>query len=451
MNFKKQILDFILKNALISSGDRVLAAVSGGVDSMVMLNVLSQLAHEIGFELGAVHFNHKLRGEESERDARFVETIVRNLGIEYYSSTWERENDDLKRSIQTAAREVRFAFFEEVMVDNGYNILSLGHHLDDHIETVLMSVLKGYGINGLSGIPARSGNRVHPLLSVRKDEILRYAGGVGIEFVTDSSNDKTEYLRNRVRLALLPEIEAIFPNYRSALTNLSEEAGELKEYYSRQENSLHANRTIRREKDRIILDIDDILPYFNMLKRYVISNIIKSFDTDIRVSHGIVESVIRLLYSDTGAEVKYAGINIFRESNAIVFQNEMTLDEISIDGSGTYHFDRYDFEVKPCDIEKVELTDDRFIEFVDSDNIIGSLRLRRWRQGDYFCPLGMSKRMKLSDFFVNNKVGISEKLRIPILVDDEKIVWICGYRIDNRVRITADTEHPVKLILNDHR
>ena len=185
MNLTEQILNFIQKNGLISSGDRVLAAVSGGVDSMVMMEVLYRLKDEIEFELGAAHFNHKLRGEESERDARFVEAVASALKIDCHFSAWERKDEEVQGSTQTAAREARFTFFEGVMQENRYNVVALGHHLDDHIETVMMAVLKGYGINGLSGIPVKNGNRIHPLLSVRKDEILRYAGEAGIEFVND--------------------------------------------------------------------------------------------------------------------------------------------------------------------------------------------------------------------------------------------------------------------------
>lgn len=252
-----------------------------------------------------------------------------------------------------------------------------------------------------------------------------------------------------MRLDLLPEIEAIFPDYRNGLRVLSEDAKELKEYLCRQEESLYNNGTIWGEKGSIILDINDFLPYFNMLKRFIISQIIRTFNPDSRVSRGIIGSIIKLLDSESGAVVEYDGIEIFRERNTLVFQRDVQSDEIIIDGYGTYIYGNYILELKPCNVDEVELVNDKFVEFIDSECIKGRLRLRSWREGDFFYPLGMTGMMKLSDFFVNNKVGISEKPRIPILVDDEKTVWICGYRLDSRVRITDAAKHPVKLILKD--
>lgn len=443
MEFESKIAEFIRGHELIIERDKVLAAVSGGVDSTVMLQVLSKLSMEMGFTVGATHFNHRLRGDESERDAVFTEAICRELGVEFHLGEWKEKPG--RGSLQTAARQARFAFFHRVMAEQGFDRLALGQHADDNVETVLMGVMKGYGISGMKGIEAISGKRIHPLLCVRRAEIEQYAREKGLKWVEDSSNLSDKYLRNRVRNRVLPILQKEFPDLKENILRLSRNAQDFLAVVNAIVDIKLKDAVIREGKARIILDIDKIFPYFNMLNNFVFRRILTDLDSDIYVSRGGLDQIERLLYARTGSYTETAGIRIFMNRNNLVFAKSTdTIDCISVSEEGEYIFNDYVINVKQCGIAGVEINSDACTEYIDAGRVSGGLIIRKWKAGDWFIPLGLGKKVKLSDFFVDRHVGRHQKDRVPILCDGEKIIWVCGMRLDDRARITRETEKAIK-------
>ena len=445
MTIIDKVYNFIRTLNLISPGDKVLAAVSGGVDSVVMLHILLSLRQDFPCELAVAHFNHRLRGEESDRDAEFVKAMAQEMNLLFFYDEWQNPPASSK-SIQTPARQARFGFLQKILAEYKYDKIALAHHLDDRIETAFIALLKGYGLLSLKGIPQLSGNNIHPLLCLAKQEILDYAVSNKLHWVEDSSNLKTDYLRNKIRLKVLPQLENIQSGFRQSLLDISQEAETLSSNLESLYSDLVHQNIIVEKNNRIILEIDKFLPYFNMLKNFSLRKILHRFVPDISVTQGFLHRIDHLFFSAPGSMLFLAGIEIIKDRNELIFRwNKPVLArEISFDSS--YQAPDFILQTFPCGIDPPEFTDDPNIEFIDSACIQGKLHLRFWRKGDRFIPLGLDIPVKLSDFFINEKIPRSDKSKIPLLCDEEKIVWICGKRLDDRVKITSNTNNYLKLI-----
>jgi len=447
MNPIDKVYNFITEHNLIPPGAKVLAAVSGGVDSIVMLNLLLKVQPALDCRLALAHFNHNLRGDESQRDADFVRNTALNLNLPFFYAEW-RSPPKSKKSIQTSARQARFAFLENTLKKHAFHRLALAHHQDDRLETVFFALIKGYGLISLRGITPQSGLRIHPLLCLTKNEILDYAHSNNLKWVEDSSNLKTGCLRNYIRRKIFPQLETIYPQFHNSLLNIAQEADILSINLDSLYNELLNKKIIILQKNRTILDINKFLPYFNMLKNFAFRKTLCRFIPDLNVSHRFLCQVNDLLFSAPGASILIAGINITKDRNTLIFTlNEpASPDEIAFDHS--FQNQRFSLQAIPCAGELPQFNTDPNIEFIDSSCVKGKLRLRFWRKGDRFIPLGLDKEIKLSDFFINEKIPRCDKHHIPLLCDEEKIIWLCGIRLDNRVKITSASNNILKLIFN---
>jgi tRNA(Ile)-lysidine synthase len=447
---------YCLEKSLVRQGDGIIVAVSGGVDSVTLLHLLSRIQRKHGLRLIVAHFNHQLRGKESDLDEEFVERLAAKYG---YASAIGR--DDIaglskkrKISIQEAARELRYRFLEGLLEEHDADKIATAHNANDNAETVLLNLCRGTGISGLSGIPVYRPDLhlIRPLLFATRPEIEAYAKRNALKYRTDSSNRKLHYKRNIVRKKVLPLLaESLNPKVVETLNRASEIFSRLEDMILRDANN--ALETLIKKKTDNILLLD--LPEFKRLHPYMQETIVelaaKPF-TGIPLESKGVASVLSLLSSQTGAHAEVSSkLTVYRDRKHLVFLSgarELKLEE-EVKPNRSYEFDTIRFSSSIVQPKDVRWTHDRHTEYVDADKLNKRLILRSWKQGDRFVPFGMEKPKKLSDFLIDERIPRYEKGSILVLESHRDIVWVCGVRLDNRYRITPSTKRVLKLEFDD--
>jgi tRNA(Ile)-lysidine synthase len=428
--FKK----FICENNLIKPGDRVLLAVSGGIDSMVMTHLLLQSGNEIGI----AHCNFSLRAMESDKDEEMVRKYAAEHNIPFYSNRFKTKAFAKKNglSVQMAARELRYAWFEEIRKENRYDTIAVAHNLNDNIETLLINLTRGTGITGLTGMRPVSNRIIRPLLFATRQDITGYCNQHRIIFREDKSNADTKYTRNKIRHLVIPVLKEINPSIETTLNETAERFIGINEIVSNYISWLREMISEQRG-EFITFNISQLKEHlhnkavlFELFKPYGISNVmLKDLMTVIggktggqifTNTHRIIKNRKEIIVSDENNEnVNFYSIkNIqgFRKVPGIAYAGYVNI-------SG-----------------KFEIPSDPSIACIDSEKVSFPLLIRKWKAGDHFYPLGMKQKKKLSDYFVDNKYSRIDKENILILESDGEIVWIIGDRIDNRFRITKSTK-----------
>ena len=430
------------RHALFSHDDKILLTVSGGVDSMVML----ALFVEAGYNIGVAHCNFSLRGAESDEDEATVTAEAAKYSVPFYNKRFDTqaEMERTGESMEMAARRLRYEWFEQLCEEHGYTTIAIAHHIDDSIETFFINLLRGTGLRGLTGITRQRGNIVRPLLFAERKEILEYAVAHKIPYREDSSNRSTKYLRNKIRLGLLPMIREINPRFtsimRGNLYRLSDaqrfiEAGIAK---IKEQVLEHCNGI-----DRIHTSL--IEPHFPQeFVIYEILNSVYGFKGDV------VDELYKALVSGSSGKRFYA-----REHMACIDRSDIVISAIADDdpcqtlvereairsycGNSVLYYEH-------TDIDNVsDYNAPQEIAYLDEQKLSYPLTLRRWQEGDSFIPFGMMGRKKVSDFLTDRKMSVVEKSRQFVLVSGEDIVWVVGCRIDDRYRVTNRTEDILKI------
>jgi tRNA(Ile)-lysidine synthase len=431
---------YISQNNLFSKEDNLLVAVSGGVDSMVLCDLLFKLHYNISI----AHCNFQLRGDESEGDNLFVENYAKNLGIPFHEKRFNTEEYARERKIgtQEAARDLRYQWFEELMQLLDYQYVITAHHATDNIETVLFNFAHGTGLRGMKGILPKNGKIVRPLLWVKKGEIKAYAEKEKIAFRDDSSNFTDKYTRNYIRFKILPEFKRINPNFENTASDniiRFKEANELLDFF------------IQKIKSDITQTIDN--QYFidkKKLRTYPsVSTILFELLRDYGFNNAQVEDILSENINKTKVGTKFYSANfellidrdfyILRENTEggkneffLINQNDTTLN-----------IHRSSFIIHHSFKPNIFLEKKENIAQFDFDTLTFPLKLRYWHNGDIFYPLGMKdKKQKLSDYFAHNKISNFDKQKTWILETAKgEICWIVGHRMDDRFKLKNDTKH----------
>jgi tRNA(Ile)-lysidine synthase len=443
---------FISKNNLFSPGSKLLLAVSGGVDSVVLCELCSQA----GYEFIIAHCNFSLRGEESERDADFVKKLAVKYQVEiclkkFDTSKYAAEN---KLSIQEAARELRYEWFKELITTDdsrlpGYIVTA--HHLDDNIETMLMHFFRGTGIQGLRGMLPKQGKIVRPLLFARKDVLKQFADANKLDWVEDSSNKSDKYSRNYIRNQVIPLIQKIYPSTDDNLEHNLARFSEIEVLYE-QAIALHKKKLLEKRGEEVyiaVLKLKNSAPLHT-----IVYEIIKEFG----FSPQQTGEVIRLLSSESGKYVQSSTHRIIRNRNWLIIALLQTEKQqtIVIEGDGKIVFEGGELVTEqllnPAGLHKLvnpavtgKKSADNNIALIDAKEVRFPLLLRKWKQGDYFYPLGMRKKKKLARFFIDQKLSLADKEKVWVLEMDKKIIWVVGMRIDDRFKITANTGEALRI------
>lgn len=431
---------FVSENNLFCKNDRILIALSGGVDSVV----LAHLMLKANYDIALAHCNFHLREEESNRDEDFVRSWAEKNGVrlfvkEFDTFSYMKEN---KLSLEMAARDLRYQWFDSLLKEYGFSYLATAHHLDDSIETFFINLLRGTGIAGLHGIQAKNDKIVRPLLFATREEILSYAKKNSISFVEDSTNSETKFTRNKIRHNLFPVLRELNPNFEFALKKDIEHLRDT-EFVFRREIEKVKQEIIEKEKDVFKIKIERLqeLTPLNIYLYEILS------EYGFNETH--INDILLCLSENSGKQFFSKTHRLLKDRQYIFIdkiKDESKNDFFLINqeqGSLIYPL-RMQMEVMR-DLKFVNISKSKNIAMLDFDLLKFPLVLRKWRQGDCFVPFGMKKEKKLSDYFTANKYSLIDKENQWILCSEEKIIWIVGERIDNRFRISNTTKNILKI------
>lgn len=441
-----KVLQTIKKYKMISYGDRVLVGFSGGPDSICLLHILYRLSSFLGISLVAVHLNHMIRDEEAIRDESFSKEFAESLNIPFYSKRVPVEDlaKDMRLSTEEAGRIVRYGFFDDVCKLEGANKIALAHNMNDQAETMIMRFFRGTGVSGLGGInPVREDKYIRPIIGLSRDEIEEYCLNNGLNPVRDSTNEKSIYTRNRIRLELIPYIrEHLNPNVIESLYKASE--------IIRDEDSF-LNKTAKGYIEDIKFKDGLLVEKFNCLdvavRRRIIRILIDRVRGDIVGIESIhVEECIELiLKGETGKRVDLpGGIQCVIEYDIFKFKKETEKKyyNYSLPLPGGINIKEIDLAISTKVLEKnnSNFRDNDFVKYFDYDKIKGELSVRNRRDGDYIYPKGMRGRKKFKDILIDKKIPRDKRDDIPLIAIEGEIIWAIGFRDTNNYKIDEKTK-----------
>ena len=447
--FRSRFHEFSRTSGLFGERDTVIAAVSGGLDSMVMLDLL---AGEARLRLIVAHMNHGLRGAESDGDEALVVRRARDYGAGVQVMRAETAGEAKRRGlgIQETARLLRYAFLESVRAGAGGDRIATAHHADDNAETILLHLFRGTGAQGMAGIPVLRDGICRPLLFARREEIEVYAQEAGLPFRTDSSNDRDAYTRNALRHHILPLLkEHISPGVVENINRSGEHFRDVAAYLATESARALDLCTTQRWERELRLSLPRLAALPDLLRQLVVMTAAEAI-AGSRPESAQVAALIDLIGNTTGSRVTLpGGFEALRNRDEMILRAPAADRpfRIAVEPDHEYRVGNFRFAARRVEREGILLGADKSTEFVDADRIARrGLTLRTWLDGDAFVPLGMSTRKKISDFFVDEKIPLYEKHSVPILeTTDGEVVWICGRRIDDRFKITDATQHVLKL------
>ena len=431
----------IVEKKLFAPSDRLLIAVSGGVDSVV----LCDLCRNAGFDFEIAHANFQLRGEDSVADEHFVRGLAEQLRVPVHVKKFDTPAyaGEKKFSIQVAARELRYEWFNELL-DNGPRFLLTAHHADDNIETVLMNFFRGTGITGLRGMLPKQNRIVRPLLFASKKEILAYAKERKLSWREDISNASDKYSRNYFRNTIIPMVYKIYPEAEANLIHNISRFAEADELFN-QAVDLHKKRLLELKGDEVhipILKLSRVSPLHTIL-----FEVIKDYGF---TSHQLNE-VLHLTTGAQGSYVQSSTHRIIKNRNWLIIapvNNENGIHIVIDDDAREVNFSGGTLKIDGGDADNINFSDDVHVAELDQRRIRFPLLLRKWKAGDYFYPLGMKKKKKISRFLIDNKLSKTEKEKLYVIESDKKICWVVGMRIDERFKITAATKKILRLTVS---
>ena len=431
----KKIQNFVRKNGLINPADKLLLTVSGGVDSMVMLDIFSHFPNE----KAVVHCNFQLRGEESNKDEDLVVRKAREYGYPVFTKRFETEDYARKNhlSIQMAARELRYRYFEELADRHGYTKILTAHHLDDRIETFFIHLLRGSGPKGLQGIPVQRGRYIRPVLNISKKEILDYARENHIAYREDLSNASDKYLRNQIRHSLLPALEKIDPHYHKSLIQTMEYQKQYAAFAeSKLEDFIRQHLTRTRQQYRLPLSVLKDNPGTPLILYHWLSDYgftpdnLQNIHQHIRQhqagKHFIANNHILLIdrkYLILSPVKKQDPLPLILRTENGKITRPLTLKWKTLDRT-----------------EAFKISADPLQAFLDKDKLKQPLIVRKWKEGDRFKPLGMTGMKKVSDFLIDKKINRIDKENIFVLTSGKEIAWIVGLQISDSFKIDENTK-----------
>ncbi|HEV7230716.1 MAG TPA: tRNA lysidine(34) synthetase TilS [Bacteroidia bacterium] len=428
---------FIQANRLFLSEDKVLLAVSGGADSVVMAHLFKQA----GIPFSVAHCNFSLRGTESDAEEAFVKKLAASFGADFYAKKFDTEKyaADRKQSIQEAARDLRYDWFEQIRRELKLSCICTAHHADDSMETFFVNLIRGTGIDGLSGIPLRNNQIRRPLLFASRQDILNFAEQEHISYCNDSSNASDAYLRNRIRHSLVPLLEQLSPAFRKTIQNEMQYLGDASEVINGFQNRLKAQVIQSDGTGYFILRKD--LKEWKPLRFYVYSCL-----KDFGFKETTVTSLVEFLEENTGTGKMFHSSThdlyverdrlLIRKKTGTSDEKEYLLEKTKAVFNLPFSFST---DIFPHTKEFVP-TSLPSEAFLDAGKLDFPLLLRKWKAGDRFQPLGMKGSKLLSDFFTDGHFSKSMKDNAWVLVSRGEIAWVVGHRIDERFKLEPSSQ-----------
>ena len=431
---------FIEKNRLCTVDDRILLAVSGGVDSMVMGDLMNRL----GYSTGVAHCNFSLRGHESDGDENFVRSWADKNDLPFYHTRFDTYSyaEEHGISIQMAARDLRYEWFRRILEKEGYDLLALAHNKNDLVETFLINLTRGTGIRGLTGIKPRNDRLIRPILFATRTEILEYAGYFNIKWREDSSNLTNKYMRNKIRHKIIPLFEEMNPDFIHSVADTSQRLAGAGEIFFRYLEDARTTFLIKIGKKQMI-------PIHKLRQSSVREAILYELLKPMNFKGGTIHEILESLDNPPGKQFFSPSHRLIKDRDSLIItplpKNEpekryyIEKTQTQVTDPVILHIKRF---VRP---EGFIIPDARNMAVLDEGKITWPLILRKWKKGDYFMPLGMKGIKKLSDFFIDRKLSLDEKENTWLLTEGDQIVWILGMRIDERYKITEKTKNILQI------
>ena len=426
---KERLEKYIKKNHLFKLGNKLLLTISGGADSVA----LTYLLRELNYNFSLAHCNFGLRNKQSDKDEDFVKSLAKKLNVACFTKSFETKDfaDENKISIQMAARDLRYNWFEQIRKENDFDFILTAHHRDDDMETFFINLLRGTSIKGMLGIHSKKGKVVRPFLFAQKQEIYNFLQKNKIEFREDNSNKEIKYLRNKIRLNLMPLLQEINPSISNTISQEMEYLSGVANIYFL-EIETQKKRIIKKRKDFFTISID-ALKKLNPLGTYLYE-ILKPF------GFSNIDDIMLGISGQSGKQFFSATHRITIDRKQLIIQtisaNKKTQIQINKNDKECFSPIHLAFSIT----ENRSFKKDKNTAMLDYEKLQFPLVLRKWQKGDFFTPLGMKGKKKLSDFFVDNKISIPEKENIWVLCSSSEIIWVIGHRISEKGKISETTK-----------
>jgi tRNA(Ile)-lysidine synthase len=414
---------------------KLLIAVSGGLDSMVLLDLISKT----NIDFAVAHCNFQLRGDESDEDENFVKSFCEANSLQGFFQKFDTQQfvEDEKVSIQVAARKLRYEWFYELLATENFDFVATAHHLDDQLETFLIHFSRGTGLDGLTGIPIQNDKIIRPLLIFSRAEIETFANENYLKWREDSSNVSDKYVRNKIRHHVVPLLKELNPSFLDSFQNTIQ--------------NLHQAQSLVDDASRIVYRkvVQDVAnqKLINLNELLLLPNY-QAYLYQWLMPFGFSawQDIYDLVYAQSGKQIFSQHFRLLKDREQLIVEAK------TIQISGDFYIDQNQYELnfplklKFCNVSSVLISDAKTI-FVDADTLKFPLKLRKWQEGDYFYPFGMNGKKKLSKFFKDEKFSLVDKENAWLLCSDNHIVWLVGKRMDNRFKVTQDSKSILKIQL----
>lgn len=437
-----QFTNYIKENALCCPTDTILLAVSGGRDSVVMCDLFARA----GFSFAIAHCNFHLRGADSDSDAAFASTLAQHYKVAFFCENFNTKAyaEQHKLSIEMAAREQRYAWFGKLLQDNNYRLLATAHHLNDSIETFFINLVRGTGPTGLQGIQLKQNQIIRPLLFASRSDIDAYIQDHALSYREDLSNNEDVFLRNYIRYHIVPEFKKLNPSFEATM---QDNMGRIRVMNSFIQTEIQTwiDANVNTSNEQLTIPIRSLSKH--KLSTVILFELLK----DKGFHPSVIDQIHASLFTSTGKQFFSDAYRLVRDRESLLIKKfEMTkhVNDVLIDALTTTLHSSINLSFETS--SDIIISKDKHIATLDLDTIPFPLSVRKWEQGDYFYPYGMTQKKLLSDFFIDEKLSLFDKENVWLLCSGNEIVWVIGYRIDNRFAVTKNTKMLYKISVKYH-
>lgn len=447
---EEKVIRFIQSQSLLDKSDKVLVALSGGPDSVFLLHFLNKFRKKYQITLAAFHLNHKLRGKNASEDENFCKWYCDKAGIDFFSIQKDIKSFSMKNkiSVEEAGRIIRYQLLNKIAKKNRCTKIATAHIKDDNTETVLLNLIKGSGITGMTGIPVKRGNIIRPVLCLTKYEILDYLHSKKISYRLDESNLSDDYERNFLRQQIIPSLkERLNPSLDETVFNSSFIFKSLREFMENQTIDFQ-NQAIKSGKSELVISTILMKRFHNsIITESLRKSALETFKVTLNFDD--INRIMDLQKKQSGVIIELTGNLIgMRDRENIVIRRKVlnkNAEEYKVSLNASINLKSGVLSVNRIKKDKIKFIRDSYIEYISANQIANELIARKWQNGDKFFPLGMSSEKKISDFLIDIKMSRLDKQNQFVLADGEKIIWLIGQRIDNRFKITNETKKVLQL------
>ncbi|MDD5571398.1 MAG: tRNA lysidine(34) synthetase TilS [Bacteroidales bacterium] len=435
----KQFTEFIEKENLFKKNDRIILAVSGGIDSVAMCD----LFYKAEFNFSVAHCNFGLREQESDMDELFVQELAHKYKASFFSELFETKkySEENKISIQMAARELRYGWFNWLTETTDYKYVAIAHHFDDVVETFFINILRGTGISGLHGIAAKNKKIIRPLLFAKRKEIEEYVLKNKLKYREDKSNNENKYLRNKIRHDIIPIFKEIHPEFENTIKGNIERLKDVEKIYKNEIEKVQKNLVVE-NKNTTTISIKE-LKKINPLRTYLYE-LLSPFNFNFSNVGNIIENLDDI----SGKQFLSPTHRLIKDRNELIITkiNDEQKNEYLINYGDTLIEAPLKISIRKTPFNKsTGIQKDKNTATFDADKLSFPLKIRKWENGDCFHPFGMKNKKKLSDFFIDEKFSLVEKENTWVVCSGNKIAWIAGHRIDDRFKVDDKTKNILQL------